>query len=262
MSTGWQIFLLALFVLGGAIIFYMMTLSRSTHRLRLRNPANKSSYIRDHWMKEIVDKDNGSRWWVSAPFGFIKTPAPPNEVIDIGPGGKKYAEAYFISTDEVAWAKDDKYDVGKNGEVKIEGATLVRWIKDGRLLGDQDKAVMANFKAFSTTQREVLVQQLKKAQLKKKQSLLSPEFILPAAAIGAFVIIAISLMIFWGDLMKPILEYQASNERIVQRQEQIMLSQARIAEALGAKTGVAISTTVNPASGTGAIIGNTESPPS
>jgi len=98
---------------------------------------------------------------------------------------------------------------------EIISAKITKWKNEGNL-------AISAFQPFPTKQRAMLVSQFKSAQSWKKRSLM--EHLSTIVTVGAAVILAIALMVFWGDMAKPLQESMDKfNANAVIQTEQLQL---------------------------------------
>lgn len=188
--------IIILSLLGGmaAILFLLIWLK--SHRLRVRDPSKRHSYITDYWMLEKRDKKTGSVWWVAFSNKKVRIPEPPADCIDVGKRGRKYVECYRMSEDEYAFIND-------------EG------------LSNSKSKIIQSFKPFDVVQRQVIVSQFTKAEELKAKNFVK-ENLVPMTAILALVVIIIMLIVFWGDIAKPALESHSLALKTQEQNIQIM----------------------------------------
>lgn len=178
-----------LFVIGFSLIFgafalVLLVFYMKSHRLRIRSPRNGGgSYVEgDFWMMERKKKEDGSTWWVSAPWQTkLKIPTPPSEVIDIGKKGRKYVEVSKIGIDEYVYMRD--------GGINIK----IDELESGEIIKDV-------FKPFSVTQRETLVNQFKRAEADRPKDKI--QLIMQMGPMILMFIIIVLGFIYWGEIME------------------------------------------------------------
>lgn len=182
------------FLLLGLKLCYDIIVPKITHALVIRNPKNINSYTKTIRCQEKYHKD-GSKWWHSFPFSYIKTPAPPDSVVDTTIGGKKWVEGYEVEQGQFVWLKDQ----GINPE--------------GEFLTESAQKVIASLEPFDVTERSVLLSEYEKSVAEKGKNFLTPEFILPFTAIMLLGIIIIGGLIFVPDAIKSMTGLQGANTR-------------------------------------------------
>lgn len=244
--VGFTYFLLGLFVLMGVVIMGFVMVSMFTHRLRIRDPIRKDTYITDLWVWEKKDKDTGIIYWQWGKK--IKTPKPPIEAINVGKRGRKFAEAYQLSADELVWITDKGIKIiekqveviGKDGKpLMIDGKPVTRkemqivdLVPDEKEEGKVIYKFVDTFKPYTAVQRETLIAQHKKADDIKRNKWTADK-IVTITAIGALVMMVVCLMIFWGDIAKPALQAQSVATKQMQINSDVADKQARLMEAMG-----------------------------
>ena len=207
------IVMLVAIILMGLLTAYSMLVPRMMNTFIMRKTQNRSGRVKIVYMMESTQKD-GSVWWRSFPFSSIKIPAPPDSVIDVNEFGRKIAEGYMVSSDEVVWLKDTGIRPGEK--------------------------ILESFKPFSVTQRSVLVQELETAHMKRGSKWLTPEFIMPMTAIMVLGMFGICALIFGADLIKPLNTMASQNIQFQQENIKLAEMNARISQALGVKLGITL----------------------
>lgn len=119
---------------------------------------------------------------------------PPSEAIEITRKGKKHIEMYYNPQEQ---SYTYLYDTNKPE---------------------------ASFDALTTNQRISLVNQTVKAFARKQKTL--SEILAQYAAMGALVIIVVSLFIFYGDIAKPVLDMGGQVSGFMQEATKIADKQA------------------------------------
>ena len=216
-------------VTGVVAVNFILIFTKS-HRLRIRDPMNKAKYIEDRWVMEKIDKETGVLSWVNIPFAKkLTTPRPPDQAIEIGKRGRKFAEAYRLSEDQFCWITDKGVTIQEreNETTKRIEQVIVDETKDGNF------RYIDTFKPFSSTQREALVNQFKKAAEISKNRW-TPDKIIMASSLGMLFILIMMVVVFWGDLAAPLIDMQSVTGGMVQQVDKITRNQAIIMENLGA----------------------------
>lgn len=175
------------------VLFVIYDLMQFKHFVRVRVLVNGRRIIHDVKAREIKNKD-GTYVWRLRRFKD-DLPLPPPEAIDVNRKGKLVVEAYRDSEGNYTYIKDTND--------KIE-----------------------TFQPLTTKQRSLLIHQIAKAHDRKTKRW--QDALLPIASIGVLGIVAIALMVFYGDMGKPLLEMgdrQASlantNLKIIEQQNEI-----------------------------------------
>jgi len=185
----------------GGILMYVLTINTKANKLIVRDPTNEKQYIQEYKVIEKKDSKTGVLYWEGVIWGpKIKTEKPPSASIDVGIKGKKYAEAYRISEDEFVWIRDRGIKIEKldNGQIEIYEVE-----KDGK------KKVLDSFQGFSTTQRQILINQYTKADEISKKKWSTGE-IMGMVSVGALVLVIMVGFIFGGDILQGYNEIQAN----------------------------------------------------
>lgn len=193
----WILLLLA--VLGG-FIFFLYTTSLYKIRFRVRVVIHGRTIVMDDKAKEYKDKYGGI--YLKLFKLKDKIPMPPPEAVEVDHKGRKCVEAYKLAPDQYIYAQDKAKVMSIPDKItQIEDwdkrqAAIEKWKKDNELVDA--------FQPLDTNDRISITNQVTQAQLKKTKKW--QDYILPVVGIGACVIILVALMIFWGDLAKPVLD--------------------------------------------------------
>jgi hypothetical protein len=150
-------------------------------KFRLRELTRDRKLITDD--KARIYKMDGVTYWQLLKTKLV-VPVPPSSAIEIDKRGIKTVEAYLID-DEI------QYIVDKNTQLNA-------------------------FEPYTTKQRHIFSHQLKKAFERRTKSW--KDLIVPITAIVGFVVIVVSLMVFYGDMAKPLLEMGQKQAAIAEAQ--------------------------------------------
>lgn len=206
----------------GAIIIYFILVWKRSHRLRVRDSLNRKAYVNDYWIFEKKDRSSGVMYWVSV-LGkrTLKTPKPPNKAIEIGRGGRKFAECYRVSEDEFIWVTDEGISIRE--WIDEHGETQREYVDVGK---DGTYTTIDSFKPFSVVQRESIITQFKKAQEMRSKRWTADKIVAMTSIIG-LVMLIIMLMVFWSDLAAPIVK---ADERITAREQRLYSLEQRLCD--------------------------------
>lgn len=149
------------------IIYFFLTFNI---KVRIREVTNNRKIVKDYKAKLYKDKE-GVFWWKL--FRGIKIPIPDEKAIEMNSKGKKVCEFW-----------------------SLQDGTIVPVV-------DVDKEIKPD-KSFTTNQRSLLINEFHKSNSRAKQGW--KELLLPLASISALLILVVALMVFWGDMAKPLLE--------------------------------------------------------
>lgn len=177
----------AVLIVVGIIAYYIYLMTLYKHKARLREITNGVTIVKDTTARESKDKD-GLRYWKTW-RGARKLPIPPAEAISVTAKGKKVVDAWILETGEVSYCIDKGPQLGK-------------------------------FDSFTTNQRLLLIDEIKKAQTYKKNDW--KEHIPMIASMSVLVIIFVVALTYWGDIVAPAQEVQVTNLEIVKQQSKIM----------------------------------------
>lgn len=160
--------LLVLVILGG-LAFIVWTRTQYKIHIRLREVTKDRKLIFDD-MARIYDLDGVTHWKLQKTKLIV--PVAPEEAIEINRKGRKVVEAYLV-----------------DGEIE--------YIKDAT-------TSVKPFQPMTTKQRHIFMHQLKKAHERRTKTW--KDVVVPITAIVGLVTIVVSLMIFYGDIAKPVLD--------------------------------------------------------
>ena len=121
--------------------------------------------------------------------------------------------------------------------------------------------VLKAFQPFSVTQRSTLVSEYETAYAKKTKSILSPEMIMPLATVGLLGIVIMLVVIYWGELAKPITDMASMNLQM--QQENTKMADLNAKTMAMMQGGTVVFTQEVHGSNSSALIsgGSTEKPP-
>ena len=209
------IFLLLVLV---AVLLLFKMVKEYKHKVRIKEVINGRKIIFDDKAKEVIE-DGIVFWKLMKRKSVISVPPP--EAIEISNKGKKCVECYKTETGEYIFSKDiaDIKDIPKkileiNNDEERE-KQILEWRKDNRIID--------SFQPLTTKQRLILINQLKKAEAKRKKDW--NDMIPTIVSIGALLILVVSLMIFYADMAKPLLDMagqQNTNEQIKLQQLEVI----------------------------------------
>lgn len=168
-----QVFMVIWIILGMVALvagwMFFALFSKFKYKVRVRELVNDRKIVFDDRAR-LIEKD-GQKYWKLMKLKD-KLPIPPAEVIDIDNKGKRVVEVYRNAQGEHFWIKDD--------------------------------AIVKEFQPITTEERDFLINNFQRAEKRRGKKWTDQLPVL--AGLGALVIIVVCLMIFWGDMAKPILE--------------------------------------------------------
>lgn len=170
----------------GGIIFLIWWIISHKHVVIVRVKTQTRKYIRVDKAKPVVRR--GIPQWHLLKLKRYVTPPPP-EAIEITQKGRYHVECY--------WSDENPEPV---------------WIFD-------NGTANGFLEPFTTQERALHVEAVTRAALRKKKGWL--ELIGQLAMPFAFIILIISVFVFWGDLTAPSLEAQKQNAKITESQAKI-----------------------------------------
>ncbi|MBD3253128.1 hypothetical protein GF386_05325 [Candidatus Pacearchaeota archaeon] len=160
------------------------------HRVRLRIVTKKDrpNVIQDFRARKVI-VDGVSYWKLLTFKRYDPLPVPPPRAIDITNKGKLITEArYYTGTGEYEYLVDD-----------VESK---------------------RFQPFTTNQRLSLINQIKKANSKKKATW--QEHLPTIVSIAGLVIMLTLVFVFWKDITQPSLNAMSKADSITDKQLEIM----------------------------------------
>lgn len=181
--------------------------------------------------KEKRDKE-GNVWYMLKKMRATELrnlPIPPSEAIEVTTKGKKAIEFCRTETNDVIYLRDDNtfrpfpyellndvpQEIIKIEDPQKKANAISKWQAQVYGAWKQENQVTATFKPFTTNHRQILINQYKKANAKRGKNW--RESIPQIVAIAGIVILVIALLVFWGDLAKPVLDMkdkQTASQRI------------------------------------------------
>jgi len=209
--------ILALAIVGG-LGYYIFWLMQFKHKFRVKEVIHGRKIIIDDKARELKSKDGNLFWQLLKTK--VKLPVPPSEAIEVDNKGRKCVEAYklesgdFIYSKDLNEAKDLPDEIKKIKNLDERRVAVESWIKE--------QGAIYSREPLTTSQRMILINQIEKAILKKTKKW--QDYLMPIVAIGSVVIIVVSLMIFYGDMGKPLL---AMGDKI-NKNEEIRLEQLKV----------------------------------
>jgi hypothetical protein len=257
-TTGAIILIVGSLVFGIVASLYFFTMMRA-HRLIIRDPTNKNHFINEYLMVEVKDKETKETRWRSVFWQKkIEVEKPPAEAIEVRSKGRKFAECYWISQGQVCWIKDKG--------VQIKETTTKEGVKSWNIIdtdGKGNEDIIATFSPMNVTQRQALINQVKKSIQISKNKNWTPDKVIAFASVGILGIIIVCAMIFGGDIYKYHLQAQQKTMDSLDKLGEITAHQALIAKAIGTELGefdITVTQKIK-APSTNVIISDEEKPP-
>jgi len=195
-----------------------MIVIKFKHNVRIKEVVNGRKIIFDDRAKDILD-DGVAYWKLMKRKDIISVPPP--EAIELSNKGKKCVECYRTETGEYIYSKDI-------ADIKGVPNTLLqikdKGVREKEIADWKEKnKVIDSFQPFTSKQRLILINQLKKAEAKRKKDW--KDMIPSIVSIGALLILVVSLMIFYADMAKPLLDMGSrlnTNEEIKLQQLEVI----------------------------------------
>lgn len=206
-----------------ALAFFLYDYQRKNIKFRIRQVTGSGSCkIIDTRAFEKKDAD-GNLVWKLVHKGY-ELPVPPEDAVHLDMKGKKVVEAYLFGTGQFVYTADrpktriipqDIFNITD----KVRRSELMReWIAEHQ--------VSYPLEPFTTNQRSILINQIHKAQTRKRFKW--QDHIPTMVSVTAMVMIVFGLMIFWGDIAKPALESKEMSREIVGMMKQIQETNLQI----------------------------------
>jgi len=211
----------ALYALGGLVLigiiwYFFIYMPSFKHVFRYKQVANNRKIVHYDRFKEVKDRD-GIEWYRLLKLK-MKIPTAPEVAVELDHKGHKVVDAYRLATGEFIYIQDDSTVIPDElldiRDKKKREQKIKEFIKD--------KKVVSSYTPLKTSHRLILINQIIKAQKRKRKAL--QDYIIPVVGIGALVVIVVSLMIFYGDIAKPVLQ---ANDQMLQA-KQMDLEQTKI----------------------------------
>lgn len=212
---------LGLLIVGGiaAIIMFVMLMMRYNKIVEIRIKNGKSFVVvHDNCMEQIDEA--GNKYWVrwkerDKQLKFM--PAPPSSAIGINRKGKdcatvKLIDGHYIwleDEDNVAAIPENLFvdmpeDIKNLEDVEVKIKKTMSWKKDKLQQWMEANNIHVAFHPFTATERAILVNAIHRAEERKMKGWQSQ---LPMiVGVGAAIIVLICLLVFYGNIAKPVLE--------------------------------------------------------
>lgn len=222
-----QIFIgiaIGVFVLAIAgLIWFVLEQRKKNIKFRLRKvTSGGKTTIIDTRAAEVKDGDGNLMWKLS--YRGLRVPIPPEDAIDTDSKGKRVVEAYLFATDQIVYVNDTPKTKIIPQEIfnitdKARRNELMReWIKENK--------VTYPLEPFTTNQRSILINQIHKAQTRKRFKW--QDHVPVMVSVTALVILIFGLFIFWGDIAKPVLDSKQMTVEIVKTMQEIQNTNLQI----------------------------------
>lgn len=194
---------LAPYILGFivfCIVTLVMFLKSKAHHLQVRVPKNGGgSFIEnDYLCLERKEKKTKVSYWVSVPWQKkIKIVSPPNESVDIGKKGKKFAIVYRLgeSGDEFVYNKDRG----------VDNDSLV--LKEGKKLAQA-------YIPYSVTERETVINEFERANADAPKSFMKDNG-MAIIAMSIMAIIIVTGFVFGSEYYKAMGDAAAKTDGLI-----------------------------------------------
>lgn len=186
------VFLFITFLVCIAVVLIFVKVMQHKHVLVIRKITGSKKIISKVKFREYRDKD-GTLWYKT--FKGKTFPPAPADCIDIYKNGKMWVEAYLNESEDLTYLQD---------------------------ADDKDK--VKGLKHFTTNQRQLLINQLVKAQRRKGAGW--KEHLATIFYVSSMTLIIIMGMIMYGEIAQPIIDANGQALQMTQLQnEQLHLLQ-------------------------------------
>lgn len=160
------------------VLWFIWFNKQFKHTIIVRDVLNKRKIVYVDKFRIMNDANSNIKWYQLKKFKE-KIPVAPKECLEIGYRGNYFVEAYRLPEGDYIYLKDETSDIEN--------------------IDKND-----NFKPITTQQRVLQFSMFENKMKHKRKSW--KDYVIPIAGILSVTVIVISLMIFWGDLAKPVLE--------------------------------------------------------
>lgn len=175
--------IIGLFFVG--IIFMFLIMSKYNKRVVIRKKINGKNKI--FYDKARLLKKDGVLWWKLLKAKDV-IEVPPSHAVEVDRKGRDFVELYELETGEYIPLID------KHDEIN-------------------------SVQPFTTNQRQLLQGQFTKANLERGFKLV--DYIGAITYVAALVILVLGLMVFYGDIAKPVLEMGDKQVEIASKQVEL-----------------------------------------
>lgn len=189
---------IGIIVVGGVILF--MFIARFKHKIRIREVVHNKKICIDDKFRKLTDRDGNV--WFQCLKTKMKLPVAPADVIDTDTRGRMVVECYTNASGDYSYIidrgniKNIPTEILEIKDISTRKKKVIEW-RDANNIVD-------SFQPLTTNQRTLLITQIRKAEARRTTSW--KDHIVMITSIAALVILVVSLMIFWGDIAKPVLE--------------------------------------------------------
>lgn len=175
------------------VIWFVFITMQYKHTIIIREVLNKRRIITLDKFRIYTDPNTGIEWYKLKKFRQ-QIPTAPKEALEMTNKGKLICEAYRLPSGDVIYIQDETEDI-KNIDTKD------------------------TFKPITTSQRVVQYHLYENKMKFKRKSW--KDLIIPVVGLIALTVIIVSLMAFWGDLAKPVLEMGDKMATVTDKQGEI-----------------------------------------
>lgn len=202
---------------GLGVLFFFLEL-KFKHKVIIRELSNERKIITIHKAKEIINEQGIKYWQITKVDKKIRlVSAPPEAAVEITNKGRKIAECYRTQTDDLIWIidknkvinpPDDLYnnpplDITAMTDEYLRDKELKEWEKNMWKGWVLENNVIQAFQPFTTNQRSIYVNNLKKAESRKGESTMDKILKLVYPAV---ILIAIAILVFgYGEIAQPVI---------------------------------------------------------
>lgn len=174
-------------------VWFMTIIAQYKHTIVIREVLNKRKIVTVDKFRVWTDPKTGIEWYKLQRFKQ-QIPVAPKEALELTRKGKMFCEAYRLPNGDIIFLRDETSDIDN--------------------IDKND-----NFQPITSSQR-VIQYHLYENKMKFKRKTWK-DLIIPIVGLLALTIIVVSLLAFWGDLAKPVLEMGDKLGAITQTQGDI-----------------------------------------
>jgi hypothetical protein len=202
-----------------ALIGWFWHLRSYNIQVIIRQIVKDRKLILKDWGKMILDENGIEK--LRLRWEKVDIPVPDPTAFELDNKGRKFIEIYKYSDLDYAPVKD----TGTIEAIKSNIPYYESGKKDNGLFKKKtDVNVMdhsgSTFRPMNTNQRMALANQIRKAIERKRKPWL--EVLTQFVPLIVLMIIVVCLLIFWGDMAKPLLDFQTNQLEITKMQKETM----------------------------------------
>jgi cell division protein FtsL len=194
-------------------ILFIWNYLRFKHRVQIKKLTANGAIVYDDRAREVMQ--DGVKFWKLYKDKFLIS-CPPPDVTQMTKKGKLFVVCYFSEEMGYVWAKDT---VTKD---TFKAQTVDYELRNG----EKVKVIRDVYQPFTTQERALQANQIRKAIERKGESLLAKiEKYLPFIMVFLMFVL---VLIFWEDIAKPAITMSNANAEISKQNAVISEQNARI----------------------------------